>query len=147
MKNNRKFLFLTFIFLLVFSLFGCSSNTVKPSSSEIVKFNGKTVVSVSVSKVGKNMLDIKMPHVSYTNKDQDALETFTSAIKSAKKINGIADVTVPDYVFTLKFDDKTVLKYSLWIGDDDGAIMNEDDSNTMYTLSKDVISDLNKYVK
>ena len=142
------------IFLVVLTLLGCikgednqSKNEEKHNKIEIVKLDGKTVISATVSRVGESMLDIKKPHISYKQENSIELQTFVHAIKTAKKIDGVVDVLAPDYLLTFTFEDKTNSKYSLWLGKYEGSIMNENDSNTMYILQSGLIADLNKYVK
>ena len=114
---------------------------------EIVKLDGKTVISATVSRVGENMLDIKKPHFSYSQENSNELKIFVDAIKKAEKINGVVDVSAPYYLLTLTFEDKTISRYSLWLGNNGGAFMNENNTNTMYIVQSDLIVDLNKYVK
>jgi len=62
-------------------------------------------------------------------------------------MDGVVDVLASDYLLTLTFEDKTISKYSLWLGKNEGSIMNENDSNTMYILPSGLNADLNRYVK
>lgn len=119
----------------------------KNNNIEIVELDGKTVISATISRVGESMIDVKKPHISYNQINSIELKTFVEAIQNAEKVNGVMDVTAPDYLLTLTFEDKTISKYSLWLGDDGGAIMNEKDTHTMYTLPSNLIVDLNKYIK
>ncbi|MEH7513590.1 hypothetical protein V7146_12795 [Gottfriedia acidiceleris] len=152
-----KQLNLTILLLLTFSLIGCSDNQVtqaKCGEKKVVKakcvgnflFEGKSVESVTISRVGENMLDIKEPHASYHQDASIELQIFIDAIKTANKIDGIVDVAKADYYLTMSFENKTSSHYFLWLSDDGGSIMNENDSNTMYRLHSDLISDLNKYI-
>src|SRR4051794_6345684 len=117
---KRKYLVFPMIFLLVLSLIGCikeevnqPKNEEKHNKIEIVKLDGKTVISATVSRVGESMLDIKKPHISYKQENSIELQTFVHAIKTAKKIDGVVDVLAPDYLLTFTFEDKTISKYSL----------------------------------
>jgi len=125
------------IFFLVISLVGCNA----------ARLGGKTIIRATVSKVGENMLDVKKPHISYNQKNSTELATFAKAIKRAKKVDGVVDVTAPDYLLTLTFKDNTTSEYSLWLGEDSGAIMDEKDTYTIYILPSYLIAKLNKYVK
>lgn len=153
LSYKRKYLFFTTIILLVLSLVGCNEKEVNQAKSKennnitIVKLDGKTIISATVSRVGKNMLDIKKPHITYNQKNSKELQIFVDAIQRAEKMNGIVDMTSPDYLITLTFEDKTISKYTLWLRNGGGSLMNENDSNHIYKLPKDLIDDLNKIVK
>lgn len=150
--NNRggrmfstKYLSFMVVFLLLFSLIGCQK-TVNEQPKE-VKLSGKAVIGAAVAKVGKNLLDIKRPHILYTKEDSAELQILVDAILRAEKIPGIVDVTAPNFVFTLTFEDKTKERYSLWLHKDGGSLMNEKDSNHIYKLPKDLIKELNQIVE
>lgn len=150
-STKCKFLIFVVIFLLIVSLIGCQKtvfNQSKQTANEIkvVKLFGKTVISSAVSKVGKNMLDIKPPHITYSQQDSTELRILVDAIQRAEKRPGIADMTSPNYVFTLTFGNKTKATYSLWLYNDGGSIMNENDSYTVYKLPSDLIKELNRIV-
>jgi hypothetical protein len=147
----RKFLFLSMFLLFVFSLMGCSEKEViQPKENKkikIVKLDGKTVISLAVARVGESLLDVKDPHITYNQENSTELQTFVDAIEKAEKLDGVFDMTAPDYLLTLTFDDKTIAKYPLWLGTDGGSLMNEKDSHTLYKLPSNLIYDLIKYVK
>jgi hypothetical protein len=147
----RKFLFLSMFLLFVFSLMGCSEKEViQPKENKkikIVKLDGKTVISLAVARVGESLLDVKDPHITYNQENSSELQTFVDAIEKAEKLDGVFDMTAPDYLLTLTFDDKTIAKYPLWLGTDGGSLMNEKDSHTLYKLPSNLIYDLIKYVK
>jgi hypothetical protein len=106
----------------------------------------KTVISATISKVGKNMLDIKPSHIFYGQQDSTELQILADAIQRAEKRPGIADMTSPNYVFTLTFEDKTKATYSLWLFNGGGSIMSEYDSNTVYKLPANLIGKVNEVV-
>ncbi|WP_088044255.1 hypothetical protein [Bacillus sp. EAC] len=150
-------LYLTILLILTFSLIGCSDNQVTHAKCGEKKdvhakcvgnflLEGKTVNSVTISRVGESALDLKEPHATYHKDASIELQTFIDAIKKANKIDGIVDVAKAGYYLTISFENKTSSHYFLWLSDDGGSIMNENDSNTMYTIHSDLISDLNKYV-
>lgn len=149
----RKFLFFFMILLFVFSLMGCSEKeAIQPKSKEnkkieIVKLDGKTVISLAVAKVGDSLLDVKYPHITYNQENSTELQTFVDAIEKAERVDGVFDMTAPDYQLTLTFKDKSTAKYSLWLGTDGGSLMDEKESHTLYRLPSNLIGDLNKYVK
>jgi hypothetical protein len=150
--SKYKFLSLFVIFLLLFSLLGCHHTVFHQSMKtnykiKVVKLSEKTVISATVSKVGKNMLDVKPPHISYCQQDSTELQILADAILLAEKRPGIADTYSPNFVFTLTFGDKTKATYSLWLFNYGGSIMNENDSNTVYKLPSDLIGKLNEVVK
>ncbi|QXJ36990.1 hypothetical protein BV455_00252 [Parageobacillus caldoxylosilyticus] len=56
------------------------------------------MVSVTVSKIGEDMNDVKEPHISYGQENAAELQTFVDAIQKAKKVNGIVDIVKPDFL-------------------------------------------------
>ncbi len=67
--------------------------------------------------------------ISYT--DIEEVETFVNAFKTAKKEPGVVDMAEPDY--RVEFGDES---YFLWISPEQGAVMNENDTHTIYSLTK-----------
>lgn len=63
--------------------------------------------------------------------DTQAIELFADAISRADKLQGIADVIDPD--FQLDFGGKT---FYLWVSEDQGSVMDESDTHTLYTLKE-----------
>ncbi|MBG9587209.1 hypothetical protein [Cytobacillus firmus] len=154
MPYKYKYLFFPMIFLLVLSFVGCNQKDANLQESkektniiQNTKLDGKTIISATVSKVGESMADVKKPHITYTQENSKDLQVFVDAVRRAEKVNGVMDVTAPDFQITLTFKDKTISIYLLWLGDDGGAIMNENDTHTMYTLPSDLNGILYKYVK
>ncbi|MBS4172824.1 hypothetical protein [Bacillus sp. FJAT-49736] len=146
LTNKAKYLlFYFFILIFLLSFTGCSEN--RGNGIRSVTFEGQTIIGVSISRVGESMLDIKKPHIFYTQKDTAEIQLFANAIKRAKKIDGVVDVTTPDYLLTLTFEDKTKSNYCLWIGKDGGSIMKEKDTHTMYILPHTIIKEMRKYVE
>ena len=141
------------IFLFVVPLIGCNEKEVNQPNTkenhyiEFVKLDGKTVISAAIATVGESLLDVKDPHITYDQENSAELQTFVDAIEKAEKLDGVFDMTAPDYLLTLTFEDKSTAKYSLWLGADGGSLMNEKDSHTLYKLPSNLIDDLNKYVK
>jgi hypothetical protein len=112
-----------------------------------VKLGGRTVISATVSRVGDSMLDVKKPHISYNQENPNELQTLVDAIQRAEKRIGVFDMVSPNYLFILSFEDKTISKYLLWVGNDGGSFMNENDTHTLYRLPKELIDDINTIVK
>lgn len=112
-----------------------------------VKLGGKMVISASVSRVGDSLLDVKIPHISYYQKNRNELQTLVEAIQRAEKRVGVFDMVSPDYLLILTFKDKTISKYSLWIGNDGGSMMNENDTHTLYKIPNELINDINSIIK
>ncbi|WHY03314.1 hypothetical protein [Neobacillus sp. DY30] len=112
-----------------------------------VKLGGRTVISATVSRVGESMLDVKKPHISYNQEYPNELQTLVDAIQRAEKRVGVFDMISPNYLFILTFEDKVTSKYLLWVGNDGGSFMNENDTHTLYRLPKELIDDINTIVK
>ncbi|MGG0717957.1 hypothetical protein ABE096_10270 [Robertmurraya massiliosenegalensis] len=154
LSNKGNVLLFTVIFSIVLSLVGCNQNeSIQAKSKEennnihMVKLDGITILSATISRVGESMLDVEKPHITYSQENTKELQTFVDAIRRAEKINGIVDVMAPEYLLTFTFENETSSKYSLWLGMDGGSIMDEKDTHTLYTLPKGLINDLYKIVK
>ncbi|WP_168120061.1 DUF4362 domain-containing protein [Paenibacillus sp. HB172176] len=84
------------------------------------------------------------PYVVFT--EEEALESFRSAIQSAERIKGILNVMSPQYIFKLSVDGE-VKAYNLWLGDGgdsdkQGMIMDTADTHTGYTLTLEATREL-----
>jgi hypothetical protein len=66
-----------------------------------------------------------------TFSDQRTVKAFRSAFKKARKQSGAVDMVDPDYKVILGEE-----SYFLWIDKNHGTIMNLEDTNTIYTLSR-----------
>ncbi|OOE14432.1 hypothetical protein [Fictibacillus arsenicus] len=112
-----------------------------------VNLENRNIEGISVSRVGEDMIDIKSPHVKYTQENKIQLQTFVEAITRAKKQNGVVKIGNSDYILDVAFEDQTNSQYMLWLNSERGLIMNNKDTHTLYDLPADVIKDLNSYVK
>jgi hypothetical protein len=118
--------------------------TDRPKSK--VMLNGKVIKKIEISKVGADMRDVKKPHHTYTDQRVKAFQTFVKTVTKAEKVNGIVDVIKPDYFIKISYKDQTTSGYFLWLRSDGGSIMDQNDTNTIYTLPLSVVKDLTKYV-
>lgn len=114
--------------------------------------NKQEIESIAVSIVVKDLKDIRDPHVTYKQKDTEALEIITKAINQAEKVEGIANVISPDYSVIVNYkdetkDEDTVKHYSIWLSDEHGSMMDMTDTHTIYTLPTNMIDELHEYMK
>jgi hypothetical protein len=114
MENLILKLFVPFIFIIL--IVGCSI-----SSDKIEKINIYKMKSFSVMEEDSLL----------TFSESKIINDFMTAFKSAKKVPGIVDMADPE--FKVELGDKS---YFLWISQESGTIMNVNDTNTIYTLSK-----------
>ncbi|RSD28677.1 hypothetical protein [Mesobacillus subterraneus] len=106
---------LTFILVMVVAfIVGCSSEPIE----EVNVYKMK-----SFSETDMDIL------VKYT--DSKVINAFIKAFNAAHKEPGVVNMADPDY--KVELGDET---YFLWLEDDHGTIMNMEDTNTIYTLSK-----------
>ena len=109
--------------------------------------NGEQVNAASVSEIRGDWDEIGATLISFTAADQEALKTVVQAIKKSKKNPGIVDVAIADYLLTLELEDGTEADYYLWLKSDYGAIMDTEDTNTLYSLRSADLQKLNQYIK
>lgn len=129
----KKGLLISLVLALSFTLFGCSANQLE-LNGEIVK---KIIVSES-ENFGKVSSE-----VIYETEEEAELMSFIKAFKSAKKIAGVLDVTVPNYDVSFVNDNGKSQGYHLWLSEQAGMIMRVNDTNTGYKLSKESVQELN----
>ncbi|MGP4038847.1 hypothetical protein ACTWP4_02895 [Gracilibacillus sp. D59] len=152
-----RLLTFSFSLLCIFFIIGCSQQTIKAQINEAsiikkeqktipVQLDGKTIESVSISKIGEITSDEKNPHIVYYQEDNKAVSTFAEMVRRGERMKGMFDVLASDYTVTFLFQDKTTSNYYLWLGEDVGSIMNQNDSHTMYMIPKDLILSLNRLV-
>ncbi|TWT05350.1 hypothetical protein FQV26_12975 [Planococcus sp. CPCC 101016] len=106
--------FQLFLLITLFLVGGCSSAIIE-------KVDVYGMESFSVVK-GDSL-------ISFT--DSDAVDDFVKAFKKAQKEPGIVDMVDPEY--KVEFGEES---YYLWISEEQGTIMNLEDTNTIYTFSK-----------
>ncbi|KIL51602.1 hypothetical protein KP77_11140 [Jeotgalibacillus alimentarius] len=109
-----------FISLVVFSILfatGCSS-------ADIEKIDVYEMESFSIIK--EDSL------TSYT--DSKDVNIFIKVFNNAKKEPGIVDIADPEYQVQIGEE-----SYYLWIKEEQGTIMNVNDTHTIYSLSKNSV--------
>lgn len=63
--------------------------------------------------------------------DSESIKDFIQAFNNAKKDPGVVNMADPEYKVELGDE-----SYFLWVSEGHGTIMNLNDTNTIYTLSK-----------
>ncbi|MCD8503143.1 MAG: hypothetical protein LRY71_17675 [Bacillaceae bacterium] len=69
-------------------------------------------------------------------------QIFSEAVETAIQLDGIFNMTTPDYYFFL--EDKL---YGLWVSDKSGVIMNMEDTHTIYELTNESLKAINNYLE
>ena len=147
----KKITLLLFIALVTAFLFGCQNengNTKaeenKTDSKEITNekllFEGK-ITRVEVSKIKG------IDPVIY--EENDELATFNDIFSSATTYPGTVNVTEPEFYLKLTNEDGDIERLHLWLGDEneESMLMNPQDTNTVFTLTKDMSVKLNELIK
>lgn len=104
------------IFAIIFVLVGCNKGFKEIKQVRVYEMS-------SFSEMKEDSL------TTYT--DSDIVRKFINGFKNAKKEPGIVDMADPEY--KVELGDEV---YFLWTSEDHGTIMNLNDTNTIYTLSK-----------
>jgi hypothetical protein len=67
---------------------------------------------------------------------------FRIAVDEATQLPGIANMASPNYRFSLEGE-----SYSLWIDEESGTVMNNNESHTIYSLTKNSVKEINDFLK
>jgi hypothetical protein len=113
-----------FLFLIVFNVFligGCSTGNIE--KVDVYQME-------SFSNIKKNSL------TSFS--DSKVVDNFVKAFKNAKKDPGIVDMADPEY--KVEFGKES---YFLWVSEENGTIMNLNDTHTIYSLPKSSAKSIN----
>lgn len=107
-------IFISFVVFSIFFATGCSSDDIK--KIDVYEME-------SFSAIKEDSL------TSYTNSEEVSL--VVKAFNNAKKEPGIVDIADPEYQVQIGEE-----SYYLWIREEQGTIMNVNDTHTIYSLSK-----------
>ncbi|MFD2658205.1 hypothetical protein [Gracilibacillus thailandensis] len=152
-----KLLMFSFSLLCIFCVISCSQQTIKSQSNEDtiikkdqktipVQLDGRIIESISISEIGKVNSDEEDPYIVYSQEEIETISTFAEMVKRGERIKGVVDVLKSDYAVTFMFQDKSTSKYYMNLGEDEGSIMNQNDSSTVYIIPEDLILSLNQLV-
>ncbi|MFN7252479.1 MAG: hypothetical protein ACK4M9_17120 [Anaerobacillus sp.] len=128
-----------FIFLTVFipaTLFGCQSE----SNSEFQASDILAKVSISRSTgFGKVNSDFFVVY-----KDDRTLEIFSTVFSTAVQEEGIVNIAEPEFDLEVIYEDGTKQELHLWVGTPGqrSTLMNISNTNTIYTVSKEMTAKL-----
>ncbi|WP_394188746.1 hypothetical protein [Paenisporosarcina quisquiliarum] len=118
-RLSLLFIFIVFTLLLVS---GCSSKNIE--KIDVYEME-------SFSNIKKDSL------TSFT--DSKVVSNFVNAFENANKEQGIVDMADPEYKVEIGEE-----SYYLWISEEQGTIMNVNDTHTIYTLSKSSAKTINE---
>ena len=117
----RKLQVLSLLLVMLLTLTACQNgllNAEQQSADRIVLYQME-----SFGQVKEN--------TRYEVTDKQTIELFATAISRANKVSGVADVADPN--FKVEFGEK---EFYLWVSADHGSVMDEADTNTLYTLEQ-----------
>lgn len=126
------------LLVFVFFIAGCGDKpTQRPSGFVPLESQGneKAVIVSRSEQFGK-----VNPGVFGTFTEQQAIEDFEAAFRSAEKINGILDIDFPEYDVVFEAADGSRSSYHLWIGQRQEAVgmyTTTEDTGQGYRLSQD----------
>lgn len=112
---------------------------------EIEKYAGH-LEEVSGITIAKSLAHGSVnPGIMVEYMDEETIKTFTRAIQTAEKMDGILNTSTPDYDIVITMDDKKHA-FHLWLGEtsEHGMIMDVKETHTGYTLTKESTAELNK---
>lgn len=129
MKRINLLVFLTLFGSLILS--GCQSNdSNEGSNKEISKVNVSN--SLEFGKVNANLF------VVY--EDEETLELFQNAITNNVRLDGIVDLSEPEYDLEIIFSNGNKEGYHLWVGEkgQTSNLMKVNDTHTVYSISAEM---------
>jgi|GEM_PF-1639011 len=154
----KKIMFL--VLLLAFMsamLVGCQSkgntivNTDKTNTEQqsIVADTNQNDIEQQLEVNETNILDGEVAYISITNlkgnsetifDDDDSIETMKSVITSAEREAGIVNMLDPHYKMMVVYENEEKQIFNLYIAKKDGnsALMNTNDTHTIYTISEEM---------
>ncbi|WP_391115796.1 hypothetical protein [Psychrobacillus sp. L3] len=139
--RKSMFFVLSLVFMSVI-LIGCQSednttidadqtNPKKQSEeNEKLKIDGVIAkVNISKSKGGNPIIF----------DDDNAIENFKSIISSAVKLNGIVNMTNPEFYMDIAYENEEKQSFQLWLGGtfEESTLMKTDDTHTIYILPEE----------
>ncbi|GIN60062.1 hypothetical protein J27TS8_00550 [Robertmurraya siralis] len=123
-----------FAMLLIFPVLnGCASSSTQNENKEIDK-----IILTSFSD--------KSHEVTVNKPDVYKLQAF---LNSNKKMEGIINMTAPDYIVSAIYKDNREDKYHLWVGnkEETSAISEIDNTESLYTLSSEATQKIQELMK
>ncbi|MGG0643525.1 hypothetical protein ABE021_06250 [Sporosarcina gallistercoris] len=121
---NRSVLLSITLIAILLVIGGCNTGIEKVDEVSIHEME-------SFSEVKEDTL------VTFT--DENEIKKFKKAISGAKKQPGVVDMADPHYKVELGGK-----SFFLWLSQDHGTIMKVENTNTIYSLKKKSVSDMNE---
>ncbi|MHB1420065.1 MAG: hypothetical protein ACYCX4_10885 [Bacillota bacterium] len=133
--NNKNIFFILIIVLIIVVV---GSSLKKPLTKGLLS-KGKMLQITVTDQSG----------ISRTFNDKKAISTFISTITGAKKIPGILDTVKQEYTAEILFENNKTNKYYIWLNDgsEQGKLMDPEDTNTGYSISKKATKELKSLLK
>ncbi|MBD8033963.1 hypothetical protein [Solibacillus merdavium] len=135
-------------------LLGCQTN----ESNAINNGENKPKQQSEVEEVPTLQIDGKIKEVSISKtkgsnkivlEDSSSIETLKTIIMSGIKVNGIADMTNPEYYMNIIYENGNTQYFYLWIHEkgETSTLMNTEDTHTAYTVGKEMTEKLIEFIK
>ena len=135
-------------------LFGCQTN----ESSTINSGENKIKQQSEVEEVPTLKIQGKIKEVSITKKkgsnkivleDSSSIEMLKTIIMSGLKVNGLADMTNPEYYMNIIYENGNIRYFHLWIHEkgESSTLVNTEDTHTAYTVGKEMTEKLSEIIK
>lgn len=132
-SQMRKWEILFAMLLIIPILNGCTSSSTQDENKEIDK-----IILTSFSD--------RSHEVTVNKPDLHKLQAF---INNKKKMEGIINMTAPDYIVSAIYKDNREDKYHLWVGskEETSAISEIDYTESLYTLSSEATQKIQELMK
>ncbi|URN94055.1 MAG: hypothetical protein NAG76_19870 [Candidatus Pristimantibacillus lignocellulolyticus] len=153
-----------YIALMSAILVGCQSegnatmDADKTRSKQQVTNTNNSDIKLNQEVSETNNLESEIEYISITNlfsnsetvyHDDNSNETLKSIIASAEREPGIVNMTNPEYKMMVVYKNEDKQNFNIWIAETDGksALMNSSDTNTIYSISKEMNNKLLELLK
>lgn len=135
-------------------LLGCQTNESNAiNNGENKPKQQSEIDEVPTLKIDGEIKEVSISKTKGSNKivleDSSSIEMLKTIIMSGVKVNGIADMTNPEYYINIIYENGNVQYFHLWINEkgETSTLMNTEDTHTAYTVGKEMTEKLIGLIK
>ncbi|MGO1371463.1 MAG: hypothetical protein ACTHVE_06365 [Senegalia sp. (in: firmicutes)] len=124
------------LILASMSLLGCNQQ-LNEKDNLTLELDGK-IKEINIFK--SNGFDKSNSDLIVTVTNEETIYNLRNIITSATKLDGIVDIREPDFNLDIIYKDNSKEKFYIWLEKNGGkgALMNSEDTNTLYNISEEM---------